>query len=128
MGEETTGQREDDLGGQGAERQPAAFNLASEAYDVDIGTARESTRMQEISHVPDAPEFVEGVIDLPDNVIPVNDPRTQVHFSVGEGTKSTPYRRRGHRRRGHRGHRPRRDRGYPADRRRDGSGFDDGYD
>ena len=122
MGEETTGQREDDLGGQGAERQPAAFNLASEAYDVDTGTARE------ISHLPDAPEFVEGAIDLPDNVIPVNDLRKQVHLSAGEGTKSTPYRRRGHRRRGHRGHRPRRDRGYPADRRRDGSGFDDGYD
>ncbi len=117
MGEETTGQGEDDLEGQ-----PAAFNLASEAYGVDTGIARES------SHVPDAPEFVEGVIDLPDNVIPVNDLRKQVHLSMGEGTKSTPYRRRGHRRRGHRGHRPRRDRGYAGGRRRDRSGFDDGYD
>ncbi len=130
MGEETTvqGRGVGELRGQGAERQPAAFNLDSEVSGVDAGTVRESSRTQENTHVPDAPEFVGGMVDLPDNVIPVNDLGTQFHLFVGEGTKNAPYRRRGRRRRGCRGHRPRRDRGCPAGRRRDRSGFDDDYD
>ncbi|MCH9009361.1 MAG: chemotaxis protein CheW [Chloroflexi bacterium] len=47
-----------------SEQQLVVFDLASEAYGVDIGAVREIIRMQDITRVPRTPEFVEGVINL----------------------------------------------------------------
>lgn len=68
------------------ERQLVVFDLASEAYGVDIGTVREIIRLQEITHVPNAPDFVEGVINLRGKVIPVVDLRKRFGVAVGEQT------------------------------------------
>ena len=46
------------------ERQLVVFDLNEEAYGVDISQVREIIRMQEITRVPRAPEFIEGVINL----------------------------------------------------------------
>ena len=54
-----------------AERQLVIFDLASEAYGVDISTVREIIRMQEITRLPRTPEYVEGVINLRGKVTPV---------------------------------------------------------
>lgn len=68
------------------ERQLVVFDLAAESYGVDIGTVREIIRVQEITHVPNAPDFVEGVINLRGKVIPVVDLRKRFSLQVGEQT------------------------------------------
>jgi len=68
------------------ERQLVVFDLGGEVYGVDINTVREIIRVQEITHVPNAPEFVEGVINLRGKVIPIVDLRKK--FSLEEGEES----------------------------------------
>jgi purine-binding chemotaxis protein CheW len=69
------------------EKQLVVFNLAAEAYGVDIGAVREIIRMQQITKVPRTPEFVEGVINLRGKVIPVIDLRKRFAMEVGEQSK-----------------------------------------
>ncbi len=69
-----------------AERQLVVFDLNEEAYGVDIGAVREIIRMQEITRVPRAPRFIEGVINLRGKVIPVVDLRTRFSMDAGERT------------------------------------------
>lgn len=57
------------------ERQLVIFDLATEHYGVAIHTVREIIRMQNVTHVPDTPPYVEGVINLRGRVIPVVDLR-----------------------------------------------------
>ena len=72
--------------GVSEERQFVVFDLNEEAYGVDISQVREIIRMQEITSVPRAPEFIEGVINLRGKVIPVVDLRAR--FSM-PGTERT---------------------------------------
>ncbi len=44
--------------------QVVSFKLGSEEYGVDIAQVQEINRMVSITHVPRAPQFMEGVIDL----------------------------------------------------------------
>ena len=75
---------------QGAdERQLVVFNLADEAYGVNIGSVREIIRMQAITRVPRTPDYVEGVINLRGKVIPVIDMRKRFGFPAAERTKDT---------------------------------------
>ena len=67
-------------------RQLVVFDLNEEAYGVDISQVREIIRIQEITRVPRAPEFIEGVINLRGKVIPVVDLRSR--FSM-PGTERT---------------------------------------
>jgi purine-binding chemotaxis protein CheW len=69
-----------------SERQLVVFDLAGEAYGVNIGTVREIIRMQQITHVPEAPQYVDGVINLRGRVIPVIDLRKRFALAVGEQT------------------------------------------
>ncbi len=73
----------------GEERQLVIFDLADEAYGVNIETVREIIRMQEITQVPRTPDYVEGVINLRGKVIPVIDMRKRFGFPVAEHTKDT---------------------------------------
>ncbi|MCH7745210.1 MAG: chemotaxis protein CheW [Chloroflexi bacterium] len=66
------------------EEQLVVFDLASEAYGVDIGAVREIIRMQDITKVPRTPDFVEGVINLRGKVIPVVDLRKRFDLPVPE--------------------------------------------
>ena len=66
------------------EEQLVVFDLAAEAYGVDIGAVREIIRMQDITKVPGAPAFVEGIINLRGNVIPVVDLKKRFGLSVSE--------------------------------------------
>lgn len=68
------------------ERQLVVFDLAGENYGVDINTVREIIRMQQVTHVPDAPEYVEGVMNLRGSVIPVIDLRKRFGLNVTEQT------------------------------------------
>ena len=69
------------------EKQLVVFDLASEGYGVDIGAVREIIRMQEITRVPQTPEFVEGVINLRGKVIPVIDLRKRFGLQVADQSK-----------------------------------------
>ena len=72
-----------------AERQLVVFSLAGEAYGVDIEAVREIIRMEEITQVPNAPEFVEGVINLRGMVCPVLDLRKRLGVDVSETTNES---------------------------------------
>ena len=71
------------------ETQLVVFDLASEYYGVDIGDVREIIRMQSVTRVPGAPEFVEGVINLRGRVVPVVDLRKRLKLNVNEQTKES---------------------------------------
>lgn len=71
---------------QGIERQLVVFDLAGEVYGVDINSVREIIRMQAVTHVPNAPDFVEGVINLRGRVIPILDLRKRFGLRVSEET------------------------------------------
>lgn len=73
-----------------SERQLVVFDLNEEAYGVDIGAVREIIRMQEITRVPRAPRFIEGVINLRGKVIPVVDLRQR--FSMPETERTEEHR------------------------------------
>ena len=55
--------------------QLVTFKLGEEEFGVDILKVQEIIRMMPITKVPNAPEFVEGVINLRGKVIPVIDMR-----------------------------------------------------
>jgi purine-binding chemotaxis protein CheW len=71
------------------EKQLVVFALAKEAYGVDISTVHEIIRMQAITKVPRAPDFVEGVINLRGKVIPVVDMRKRLGLTVSQQTKNS---------------------------------------
>ncbi|MCU7497428.1 MAG: purine-binding chemotaxis protein CheW [Ignavibacteria bacterium] len=69
--------------------QLVGFNLGKECYGVDIKRIKEINRMTEITRVPRAPEFIEGVINLRGSVIPVINLRKKVKMPSREYDKDT---------------------------------------
>jgi purine-binding chemotaxis protein CheW len=69
--------------------QVVSFKLGSEEYGVDIGQVQEINRMVAVTHVPRAPQFMEGVINLRGQLIPIIDLRTRFGMDRAEHTKST---------------------------------------
>ena len=69
--------------------QVVSFHLGNEEYGVDISQVQEIIRMVEITHVPRAPHFMEGVINLRGQLIPIIDLRTRFSMQRAEHTKST---------------------------------------
>lgn len=55
--------------------QLVVFTLAGETYGVDIYQVREIIRVPDVTRVPNAPDYVEGIINLRGGVIPVLDLR-----------------------------------------------------
>jgi len=70
-----------------AELQLVLFDLASEHYAVSSQCVREIIRMQNITRVPGALEFVEGVTNLRGKVVPVIDLRKRLALPAGDETK-----------------------------------------
>ena len=62
------------------ELQLVSFNIGSEEFGVDILKVQEINRMVDITHVPQAPHFVEGVINLRGKVIPIVDLRKRFNL------------------------------------------------
>ncbi|NMC75387.1 MAG: chemotaxis protein CheW [Geobacteraceae bacterium] len=56
------------------------FTVGSEEYCVDILKVQEIIRMMEITKIPNAPEYAEGVINLRGKVIPVIDFRKRFNL------------------------------------------------
>lgn len=71
------------------ENQLVVFNLSNEDYGVDIAAVDGIVKMQQVTSVPHAPGFVEGITNLRGKVLPVIDLRKRFGLPVGETTKDT---------------------------------------
>ncbi len=65
------------------------FKLAEEEYGVEILKVREIMGLLEITHVPQMPHFVKGVINLRGKVIPVIDLRLKFGMPEAEYNEQT---------------------------------------
>ncbi|SHM11258.1 purine-binding chemotaxis protein CheW [Caldanaerovirga acetigignens] len=70
-------------------RQLVVFKLGQEEYAVDIMQVNTIERMMPITRVPKAPDFVEGVINLRGEIIPVIDLKKKFGIATGEVTGDT---------------------------------------
>ena len=71
------------------ELQLVSFNIGTEEFGVDILKVQEINRMVEITKVPQAPHYVEGVINLRGKVIPIVDLRKRFNLELKEHDKNT---------------------------------------
>jgi len=62
--------------------QVVGFRIGNETYGVRIASVREIVRVPDITSVPNAPETIEGVINLRGKIIPVMDLRKR--FGLAE--------------------------------------------
>ncbi len=69
--------------------QLVTFSIGEEEFGVDILKVQEIIRTMEITKVPRAPEFVEGVINLRGKVIPIIDLRRRFGLDSREHDKHT---------------------------------------
>jgi purine-binding chemotaxis protein CheW len=69
--------------------QLVTFNIGKEEFGLDILCVQEINRMTRITKVPNAPHFVEGVINLRGRVIPVIDLRLKLKIEKKEYDKNT---------------------------------------
>lgn len=75
--------------GNDGELQLVSFNIGSEEFGVDILKVQEINRMVEITRVPQAPLYVEGVINLRGKVIPIIDLRKRFGIEARGYDKNT---------------------------------------
>ncbi|MCD6082843.1 purine-binding chemotaxis protein CheW, partial [Candidatus Aerophobetes bacterium] len=66
------------------ERQLVSFKIAGQEFGLDIGEVQEIIKIPEITRVPKAPEFVEGIINLRGGVLPVIDSRRRFNLEAGK--------------------------------------------
>ena len=70
-------------------RQIVSLMLGGEKYGINIMDIEEILRMLEITKVPKAPSFVEGIINLRGQVIPIVDLRKKLGINVPEENGQT---------------------------------------
>ncbi len=69
------------------EIQIVGFRIGRETFGLPIAIVREIVRVPEITSVPNAPEYIEGVINLRGRIIPVVDLRKRFGEKVIESSK-----------------------------------------
>lgn len=69
--------------------QLVVFRIGKEFFGVGVETVREIVRVPEVTEVPDAPGFLEGVINLRGKIVPVIDLRKRLRLDGSEKTRST---------------------------------------
>jgi purine-binding chemotaxis protein CheW len=60
--------------------QMISFSVGSERFGVDILVVQEIIMMSNVTEIPNAPDFVEGVINLRGSIIPVLDLRKRLRL------------------------------------------------
>ncbi len=65
------------------------FRVGKEEYGIDISCVIEVIGMQNITEVPDMPDFVKGVINLRGQVIPITDVRVRFKMTQREYDERT---------------------------------------
>lgn len=74
---------------EGAILQLVTFKLGTEEFGVDILKVQEINKMMNITKIPNAPAFIEGVINLRGKIIPIVDLRKRLGFREQPYDKST---------------------------------------
>lgn len=69
--------------------QLVSFNIGQEEFGVDILKVQEINRMIVVTQVPNAPEYIDGVINLRGKVIPIIDLRTRLGLPRKQHDKDT---------------------------------------
>jgi purine-binding chemotaxis protein CheW len=67
----------------------ATFFLGREEYGVDVRLVQEIIRVSEVTHVPRAPGFIKGVINLRGRIIPVVDLKRKLNLGEVETTRQS---------------------------------------
>ena len=71
------------------ELQCVVFELETESYGVDITAIESIIKMQEITKLPHAPAFMEGITNLRGAIVPVLDLRKRFGMDKREPTRET---------------------------------------
>ena len=69
------------------ELQVVGFRIGRETFGLPISIVREIVRVPEITFVPNAPDYIEGVINLRGRIIPIVDLRKRFGERVFEPSK-----------------------------------------
>ncbi len=84
MEKENTNQQKND-----EEHQLVVFHLGDEAFGVDIAQVKEIIKMAEITQMPNASEFVEGIINLRGQITTIMDLRKRLGMQVADIDENT---------------------------------------
>jgi len=80
-------------GREGAYRHLAGkyltFALGDEEFGINIGMVKEIIKLMDITHIPQTPGYIKGVINLRERVIPVTDLRMKFAMPTAEYTHET---------------------------------------
>jgi purine-binding chemotaxis protein CheW len=69
--------------------QLVSFKIGEEEFGVDILKVQEINRMTDVTRVPNAPEYVDGVINLRGKVIPIVDLRRRLGMPRKDHDRNT---------------------------------------
>lgn len=72
-----------------AEEQVVVFSLQGEMYGIDISLVQGIIKMPEVTKVPRAPEFVEEVMNLRGEIVPIIDLRKRFGLGCYENSADT---------------------------------------
>ena len=69
--------------------QLVTFRLGNEEFGIDIKKVQEINRMIDITRIPNAPAYVEGVVNLRGKIIPIVSLRTKLGLGEADRDKAT---------------------------------------
>lgn len=90
MEQELTIQTHDELDMEGL-AQLVGFKIGQELFGVNILIVQEIIREIEITAIPDSPEFIEGVINLRGDIIPIIDLRKRLNLRGYQKDDTAPW-------------------------------------
>lgn len=73
----------------GQDEHLVLFTLGEECYAVDIGDIWEINTMQKITWVPRVPDFIEGVVNLRGEIVPIMDLRKRLGLTPRAQDRNT---------------------------------------
>ncbi|MGE5675486.1 MAG: chemotaxis protein CheW [Mycobacterium leprae] len=75
----------------GAERQYVVFRLEGQHYGAAIDVVREVKNVEPVTHLPNTPPYVDGVVSLRGEVLPVVNLRKRLSLPEREPDKDTRF-------------------------------------
>lgn len=72
-----------------AENQYVVFKLGNEEFGIEIMNVQEIVPYEKSIHVPNTPEFIEGIINHRGTVIPIVNLKKRLNLKVEENTEDT---------------------------------------
>ena len=75
--------------GTDMDNQYVVFELADEFYGVNIAGVESIIKMQPVTRMPQAPEFIQGIINLRGKILPVMDLRMRFGLPMEDASKDS---------------------------------------